>query len=225
MKTPPATTRLATLLATLCAFAAATAATNLPAQNITLPAPQKTGGMPLMEALAKRSTERAFDPARELTPQQISNLLWAAFGINRPSGKRTAPTASNKQEPDLYVLLKTGSYLYDAKTNTLTLVAPGDQREIGGTQPFAKSAPITILIIADATRMGKTAQTLTPGNREMAAADAGFISQNMYLYCASEGLVTGVRASVDRAKISAALSLKPSQWVVLAQSAGYAPKQ
>jgi len=217
--------KTASLLAALCAFAAAS--TSLPAQNITLPAPQKAGGMPLMEALAKRSTARAFDASRELTPQQISNLLWAAFGINRDDGKRTAPTANNRQEHDLYVLLKTGSYRYDAKVNTLVLVAPGDQREAGGKQPFVKSAPITVLIIADAARMGgKTLETLTPNNREMAAADAGFIAQNMYLYCASEGLVTGVRAMVDNAKVVAALSLKPAtQWVVLAQSVGYAPKQ
>jgi len=216
MKTPR---KLTTLLAALCAFAAVastTAATNLAAQDIKLPAPQKTGGMPLMEALAKRSTSRAFDAARDLSPQQISNLLWAAFGINRDDGKRTAPSASNKQECDLYVLLKTGSYLYDAKTNTLTLVAAGDRREVGCTsrQTFPKNAPITVLIVADSARAS---------NREMASADAGFISQNMYLYCASEGLANGVRASVDRDKAAAALSLKPTQWIVLAHSAGYAP--
>jgi len=215
MKTP--LTRLATRLAALCALVAATAATTLPAQNITLPAPQKTGGMPLMDALAKRSSARAFNTTRELTPQQMSNLLWAAFGINRDDGKaskRTAPTASNKQEHDLYVLLKTGAYLYDAKTNTLLLVAPGDKRELGGTQPFAQTAPFTVLMVADAARQS---------NREMASADAGFIGQNIYLYCASENLATVVRASVDRPKIAAALSLKPTQWVVLAQSVGYAP--
>jgi len=206
--------KTASVLAALCAFA--TASTSLPAQNITLPTPQKTGGMPLMEALAKRSSARTFDTARELTPQQMSSLLWAGFGINRDDGRRTAPSASNKQENDLYVLLKTGAYLYDAKAGTLVLVAAGDQRELGGTQAFAKTAPLTVLIVADTARAS---------NREMASADAGFISQNMYLYCASEGLATVVRASVDRSKIAAALSLKPSQWVVLGQSVGYAPKQ
>ena len=208
--------KFASLIAALCAFA--TASTSLLAQNITLPAPQKTGGMPLMEALAKRSTSRTFDAARDLTPQQISNLLWAAFGINRDDGKRTAPSASNKQECDLYVLLKTGSYLYDAKANALVLVAAGDKRQVGTTsrQTFAANAPITVLIVADSARAS---------NREMASADAGFISQNIYLYCASEGLANGVRASVDRDKAAAALSLKPTQWIVLAHSAGYAPKQ
>jgi len=210
--------KFASVLAALCAFAAVTATTNLAAQNITLPAPQKTGGMPLMEALAKRSTARTFDAARDLSPQQISNLLWAAFGINRDDGKRTAPSASNKQECDLYVLLKTGSYLYDAKANALVFVAAGDQREVGCTskQTFPKNAPITVLIVADSARAS---------SREMASADAGFISQNIYLYCASEGLANGVRASVDREKAAAALSLKPTQWIVFAHSAGYAPKQ
>jgi len=215
MKTP---LKLTALLAALCAFATA----GLAAGDIKLPAPQKTGGMPLMEALAKRSTARSFDPARDLTPQQISNLLWAANGINRDDGKRTAPTASNKQELELYVLLKTGAYLYDAKANTLVLVAEGDKREIGGTQAFVKNAPITVLIAADFARMNGGD---TPGNRQTASTDAGFVSQNIYLYCASEGLANGVRGSVDRAKIAAALSFKPTQWVALGHSAGHAPGQ
>ena len=210
-------TRLASLLAALCAFAATT---SLPGQDIKLPAPQRTGGMPLMEALAKRSTARAFDASRDLTPQQISSLLWAAFGINRDDGKRTAPTANNRQELDLYVLLKTGSYRYEPKDNTLVLVAEGDKREIGGTQPFVKNAPVTVLIVADFTRMNGSD---TPGNRQTASTDAGFVSQNIYLYCASEGLANGTRGSVDRAKVAAALSFKPTQWVALGHSAGYAP--
>src|ERR1035438_4621750 len=91
------------------------------AQSIDLPAPQKSGGMPLMDALAKRSTAREFDP-RELSPRELSSLLWASFGINRPDGKRTAPSAKNCQETDLYVILKQGAYLYDAKSNKLNLV-------------------------------------------------------------------------------------------------------
>jgi len=213
--------KTASLIATLCILASA-AATNLLAQNITLPAPQKTGGMPLMEALAKRETSRLFDANRDLTPQQISNLLWAAFGINREDGRRTAPTASNRLELDLYVLLKTGAYLYDAKANTLVLVVAGDNRAIGGSQAFVKDAPITVLITADFTRMNGGD---TPGNRQTASTDAGFVSQNIYLYCASEGLANGVRGSVDRAKVAAALFFKPTQWVTLGHSAGYAPKK
>lgn len=106
------------------------------AQDIKLPEPTKTGGMPLMEALAKRSTSRQF-ASTELTKQQISNLLWAAFGINRPDGKRTAPSARNFQETDIYVLMKSGTYIYDAKTNTLNLIVADDLRSIGGSKNFA----------------------------------------------------------------------------------------
>jgi len=226
--------KTASLLAALCAFAAAQLAAQademalIAENNIILPAPQKTGGMPLMEALAKRSSARSFDKARELTPQQISNLLWAGFGINRADGRRTAPSANNRQEQDLYVLLKTGAYLYDAKTHTLLRVAAGDQRELSATpnQAFAKDAPLTVLMIADGTRMNaKTAEAITANNREMASANAGFIAQNIYLYCASEGLSAVIRATTDRANIARTLSLKPTQWVVLVQSVGYAPKK
>ncbi len=207
------------LLAALCAFASAT---QLSAQDIALPAPQKTGGIPVRDALAKRSTSRNFDPARELTAQQLSNLLWAAWGINRDDGKRTAPSARNYQETSLYVLLKTGAYRYDAKTNALVLVAAGDKREAGGSQPFVKDAPVTLLIVADFSKMGKGGDT--PANREMAAVSAGCIAQNVYLHCASEGLITGIRAMVDRPKAAAALSLKPAQHIVIAESVGYAKK-
>ena len=216
--------KTATLLVALCAFAIA--GTSLRAQDIALPAPQKTGGMPLMEALAKRSSARLFAKSRDLSPQQLSNLLWAAFGINRDDGRRTAPSANNRQEHDLYVLLKTGAYRYDAKTNTLILVSAGDKRDASSpkTQPFASDAPVTVLIIADAARRNKTVETLTPADREIVGADAGYISQNMYLFCASEGLSTVVRATIDRPKVTSTLSLKPTQWIVLAQSIGYAPK-
>lgn len=208
-----------TIVGALCAFTA----TSLIAQNITLPAPQKTGGMPLMEALAKRSSSREFDTVRELTPQQISNLLWAAFGINRDNGKRTAPSAKDIRETDIYVLLKTGSYVYDATAHALTLVVAGDKREIGGTQAFVKDAPVTLLLIADLTKAGKNGDT--PANREMVSVDAGYISQNICLYCASEGLATGPRMSVDRAKIARELSLKPTQYFVIASSVGCPKKK
>ena len=124
------------------------------AQTLDLPAPQKSGGMPLMEALAKRSTARAFD-SKELSPQQLSSLLWAAFGINRPDGKRTAPSARNFQETDIYVLLKQGAYVYAAKSNRLDLVVAEDLRALGGTQAFVKDAPVTLVFVADLAKMGK----------------------------------------------------------------------
>jgi hypothetical protein len=188
------------------------------AQDIALPAPQKSGGMPLMEALAKRSTGRAFD-TRELSSQQLSSLLWASFGINRPDGKRTAPSANNKQATDIYVLLKQGAYLYDARSNRLTQVLKEDVRALGATQAFATNAPVTLVFVADLSKMGNATDD---AKKSMAGMNVGYISQNTYLYCASEGLVTGARASVDRKGLGAKFKLRADQWIALAQSVGYA---
>jgi Nitroreductase family len=185
---------------------------SLLAQDIELPAPQMSGGMPLMEALAKRATTRAFD-SKDLTSQQLSSLLWASFGINRPDGKRTAPSANNKQATDLYVLLKTGTYVYDAKANKLTQVLVNDIRALGGTQEFATNAPVILILVADLGKMGNGSDE---SKRTMANVNAGYISQNIYLYCASEGLVTGARASVDHQALGAKLNLRPDQLIVLA---------
>jgi nitroreductase len=202
---------------TLSIFAAAFIAGSLFAQSIDLAAPQKTGGMPLMEALAKRSTARAFD-SKELSPRQLSSLLWAAFGINRPDGKRTAPSARNFQETDIYVLLKSGAYVYNAKSNKLDLVAAEDMRALGGTQAFVKDAPVTLVYVADLSKMGDGSNE---DKRNTANVDVGYISQNVYLFCASEGLVTGARGSVDRATLGPKFKLRPDQMIILAQSAGY----
>jgi len=190
---------------------------NLPAQDIVLPAPKKSGGLPLFEALAKRSTARSFD-SRELSLQQISSLLWASFGVNRPDGKRTAPSALNKQEADIYVLLRQGAYVYNANSNLLNLVIAADLRKLGGTQAFVSNAPLTMVIVANLSRMSGTNEVT---KLNIAHADAGYISQNTYLFCASEGLATGARMSVDRAALAGRLKLRPDQAIVLAQSVGY----
>lgn len=195
------------------------AAGNLLAQSIDLPAPQKTGGMPLMDALAKRSTARVF-ATNDLSSQQISSLLWAAFGINRPDGRRTAPSANNKQETDIYVLLKSGAYVYSAVSNNLDQILAEDIRTLGGTQAFVKDAPVTLIFVADLAKRGGNNE----GARNTANIDVGYISQNVYLFCASEGLVTGARGSVDRAVLGSKLKLRPDQLIVLAQSVGH-PKQ
>jgi nitroreductase len=195
---------------------AAVLAGNLLAQSIELSAPQKTGGMPLMEALAKRSTSRAF-ATNDLSAQQISSLLWAAFGINRPDGRRTAPSANNRQETDIYVLLKTGAYIYSAVSNRLVLAVGEDIRALGGTQAFIKDAPVTLVFVADLAKRGGN----TESDRNMAGTDVGFIAQNVYLYCASERLATGARASIDRTALGRKLKLRPDQIIVLAQSVGY----
>jgi nitroreductase len=201
----------------LSVFVAAFIVGSLFAQSIDLPAPQKTGGMPLMDALAKRSTARAFD-SKDLSPRQISSLLWAAFGINRPDGKRTAPSARNFQETDIYVLLKQGAYVYTAKSNKLDLVVAEDIRALGGTQAFVKDAPATLVFVADLSKMGDGSND---DKKNTANIDVGYISQNVYLFCASEGLVTGARGSVDRTALSPKLKLRPDQMIILAQSVGY----
>ena len=202
---------------TLSIFVAAFIVGSLFAQSIDLPAPQKTGGLPLMEALAKRSTARAFD-SKELSPRQLSTLLWAAFGINRPDGKRTAPSARNYQETDIYVLLKSGAYVYAAKSNKLDLVVAEDLRVLGGTQAFVKDAPVTLVFVADLSKLGGGS---SEDKKNTANIDVGYISQNVYLFCASEGLVTGARGSVDRATLGPKLKLRPDQMIILAQSVGY----
>jgi uncharacterized protein with FMN-binding domain len=197
--------------------------------EIRLPAPQTEGGMPLMEALKERKSGRDFSP-KPLPDQMLSNLLWAAFGINRPdSGRRTAPSAMNWQETDIYVFTEKGAYVYNAKDHMLQPVAVGDHRAETGSliQPFVKNAPVNLVFVVDSGRtsmMGKIA--LSTAERDMLSDTAvGFISQNVYLYCASEGLSTVVRGLVDREAVKARLKLRPEQRIILAQSVGYPADQ
>jgi len=201
----------------LCLILAALFSAAACGQTIDLPAPQKAGGLPLMDALAKRSSAREF-ASRDLSPQQLSSLLWACFGINRPDGKRTAPSAKNNQEADIYVILKQGAYLYDAKDHKLTLAADADLRRLAGTQDYATNAPVTLVFVADLAKMGSWT---TEEKRNYAYIDVGYISQNAYLYCAAEGLATVARASVDRQALAEKLNLRPDQLTVLAQSVGH----
>jgi nitroreductase len=186
---------------------------------VPLPAPQIGGGLPLMQALQRRATSRAFAPD-PLPPQTLANLLWAAWGINRPGeGKRTAPSAHNWQEIEVVVVTATGSYTYDAAKNALEPLAAGDLRALAGTQEFVRDAPVTLVYVADTSKMEGG-----PDMRAFAYADAAFVSQNVYLFCASEGLATGVRASIDRPALAKALGLRDSQMIVLAQSVGFPKK-
>lgn len=189
---------------------------------IQLPAPQTEGGKPLMQALALRATSREFAPD-PLPPQTLSNLLWAAWGINRPdSGKRTAPSAHDWQETDVYLVTASGGYLYDARANRLVPVAGGDLRALAGVQAFVKEAPVTLVFVADTARMKGAAPDM---QQSYAWADTAFLSQNVYLFCASSSLATGVRAMVDRPPLAKALKLAPTQLITLAQSVGYPKKQ
>ncbi|NLF42114.1 MAG: SagB/ThcOx family dehydrogenase [Bacteroidales bacterium] len=186
--------------------------------NIALPLPQTTGGMPLMEALAKRHSAREFSE-KELDMQSLSNLLWAAFGINRENeGRRTAPSAMNMQEIDIYVFLPQAVYIYNAKENSLDFHIAGDFRKETGKQGFVKDAPINLVFVADYERMGNRDED---SRNWYAGVDAGYISQNVYLYCASENLNTVVRASLDKDALKSAIKLRPSQHIVFAQTVGY----
>lgn len=186
-------------------------------KSIKLPEPKKSGGMPLMEALANRSTSRAFS-SKNISNQQLSNLLWAAFGVNRPDGKRTAPSSMNKQEIDIYVLLKNGVYRYDAATNELTLISGDDVRQYAGSQDFIKDAPVQIVLVADISKItnGSETEKLTT-----VYIDAGYVSQNIYLYCTSEGLATGARGYLDKVDLGPKLKLRPAQEIIIAHSVGY----
>jgi nitroreductase len=187
---------------------------------IQLPQPKKEGGKPLMQVLNERKSAREFS-GEKLPPQVLSNLLWAAWGLNRSTGQRTAPSASNRQEIDVYVVMAEGAYLYDAQGNQLKQVVAEDIRALTGTQPFPKDAPINLVYIAD---LAKSGRTRVEDVEFYTGADTGFISENVYLFCASEGLATVVRASVDRAALAKALKLRPDQKIALAQSVGYPKK-
>jgi len=187
---------------------------------ISLPTPQMEGGKPLMQALKDRQTSRSFS-SEKLPEQLLSNLLWAADGVNRPDGKRTAPTASNQQEIDVYVATANGLYLYDAKANELKPVLDQDIRATTGMQAFVKDAPVSLVFVADYSRMrhGTDADKAV-----LSAADTGFVSQNVYLFCASEGLATGVRGMIAKDELAQAMHLRPDQKIVLAQCVGYPKK-
>ena len=189
-------------------------------EPVQLPKPQTGIGRPLMQVLRDRSSARDFSPEK-LPPQMVANLLWAAFGVNRPdSGKRTAPSAMNWQEIDLYVATADGLYVYDARENRLNPVLHQDVRAHTGTQAFVKDAPLNLVYVAD---LAKT-RSSTPERDMYVAADAGFIAQNVYLFCASEKLATVVRGSIDRAELSKIMGLRADQRIILAQTIGYPRK-
>ena len=200
-----------------CLLIPAGLATAQELKPINLPAPRITGGKPLMEALKARQSTREFAPDK-LSQQTLSNLLWAAWGINREDGGRTAPSASNRQEIDVYVVMENGAFVYDAEANILKPVASGDLRKLAGQQPFVAEAPLNLVYVGDFARW--------PGDEEnnkltTTAVNTGFIAQNVYLFCASEGLATVFRASLNRDRIAQILQLPPTKFVTCAQTVGY----
>jgi SagB-type dehydrogenase family enzyme len=186
--------------------------------EIILAKPDTRGGAPLMTALSKRQSSRSFSK-KAIPDKVLSNLLWAASGINRQeSGKRTAPSAVNKQEVDIYVALEEGLYLFNAKTHSLSLAVAKDLRPLTGRQGFVQSAPLNLIYVADLSR---TAGESREDKILYAAADTGFIGQNVYLFCASEGLATIIRAFIDKETLGKAMNLKSSQMIILSQTVVY----
>jgi SagB-type dehydrogenase family enzyme len=187
------------------------------ADSITLPAPNTRGGLPLMQALAQRQSQREFAP-EPLPLPLLANLLWAAAGLNRPElGGRTAPSAMNTQEVDVYVALPNGLYRYAALGHALHLVHAIDVRRVTGYQDFVDTAPLDLILVADTSRM-----KLVPVAQRMAYAYAcaGAMAQNVYLYCASEDLATVIRAWLDRDALAKAMGLGNDQQVLLSQTVG-----
>lgn len=189
-----------------------------------LPQPQHSdNGMSLDEALRLRRSDRDFDPARDLSAQQLSDLLWAAVGVNRPDeDKLTSPTALNKQEISVYVFSKSDVSLYDARKNSLTKVADGDHRMLTATrggfvQDFVADAPVVLVIVADVAKFEAPADMAAL----MGAVDAGIVSQNINLFCAAAGLATVTRATMDAQAISSLLGLAPGRIPVLNNPVGY----
>jgi SagB-type dehydrogenase family enzyme len=189
--------------------------------TLFLPQPEKTGGRPLMEVLNDRQSSREFS-SRALSDQMLSNLLWAAFGINRPeSGKRTAPSAMNRQEIDIYVANARGLFLYNAGPNALIKITNEDIRSKTGNRPWVSDADVNLIYVADYSKLGEGDINQKYAN---ASASTGFIGQNVYLFCASEGLATVIRGSIDKNSLAQIMKLRPEQQIILAQTVGY-PKE
>lgn len=202
-------------LVAACMLSGAYAQTLSPIQ---LKAPEKKAGLSVMETLANRHSTREFSN-KNLTLQELSNLLWAANGINRPEkGMRTAPSAMNAQEVDVYVCMEEGAFLYDAKSNQLQPVIQEDLRGlVGGKQTFVKNAPVVLLMVSDLSKLpgGNSEQT-----KLMAAIDAGIVSQNISIACSGLGLITVPRASMEKEALAQKLKLKSTQLLLMNNPVG-----
>ena len=179
------------------------------AQDISLPAPQRAGGKPVFEAINERQSSK--NPAE--TPvdlQTISDLLWTAYGFNRED-RRVVPSALNKQELFVYVILKEGAYLYDAKANKLILKAKGDHRTDAGTQDYVFVAPVNLIYVADKSKETGTGAYIS----------CGCAVQNVYLACASKGLGCAVRTSIKKEELHQTLKLAADQEALAGQTIGH----
>lgn len=188
-------------------------------KTIKLPAPALKNDKLFMQTVKERKSSREFSD-KELSLQDLSNLLWCANGVNRPeSGMRTSPSAMNKQDVDVYAVLKEGIYLYEPKAHELVPVVSGDYRKNTGMQPFVSIAPLNLVYVSDLAKFDfvkeREQQVMT------AAIDAGHCSQNVYLYGAAANLAVVTRTSIDKTKMAEILKLRPQQLIIMAQTVGY----
>ena len=194
---------------------------NLSSQDlapISLNKPNLSQGSSLMEAFQNRRSQREFSD-KQLSIAEISDLLWAAYGINKDDGKRTAPTATNAQEIDVYLINADGAYFYDAANFVLQPVYKGDLRQsIAAGQDFVLAAPISILIVAD---ISKLRGNDNDRKIRLACMDGGIVSQNIALFCAGRNLATVPRATMDDKSLREALKLKDTQYTILNHPVGY----
>jgi SagB-type dehydrogenase family enzyme len=186
-------------------------------QNVKLPEPNKTGGKPLMQALNERKTQRTFAET-ELSMQQISDMLWAASGVNREDGRMTAPTASNNQQVVIFIGLKDAVYEYLPKTHELKLIVAGDHRAVFSKHPFAKTAPVALAFVSNYDKMSKYNDET---RWKYSCTDVGNVSQNVYLYASSEGLATVVLGGFDAEPLKAELGLGDNYVPILTQVIGF----
>ena len=186
-------------------------------ETIQLPSPTTEGGMPLMQALKERKSGREFS-SKKLPTETLSNLLWAAWGINRQDGHRTAPSARNMQEIDVYVATSDGLFLYEAKSHQLQKILDEDIRAATGNNDYVKDAALNLIYVADLKKAN------IPDSEALAfytGADTAFLAQNVYLFCASEGLSTLVRGNINKSELAKIMRLRSDQTITLAQSVGY----
>jgi SagB-type dehydrogenase family enzyme len=214
-------TRLRFKTAILTGFLSMFIATTVHSQEIIkLPEPKTEGGMPLMQALKERRSGREFS-SRKLSPETLSSLLWAAWGINRPDGHRTAPSARNLQDIDVYVAMDDGLYRYEAKNHQLQRILSEDIRGATGNQDYVKDAALNLIYVSDLAKLNVPDPMAV---EFFTGAHTGFLSQNVYLFCASEGLSTVVRGNIDKPALAKIMKLRADQKITLAQSVGYPPR-
>jgi nitroreductase len=189
-------------------------------QTIKLNTPDKNRGTAIMKVFNERHSEREY-ATEKLKAQDLSDLLWAANGINRTDGKRTAPSCRDFREVKVYVILPEGAYLYDEKAHVLNLLTAGDHRgAVAGGQDFVKKAPLSIVLAADMTPFGNMSES----SKLMAAVDVGLVCQNINMACAGLGLATVPRASMDHAALKKALKLKDTDLLLMNNPVGYPKK-